>query len=305
MDITLVVLRALHFAATMAMSGVLLFRRVVFDPAEARRRDSRLHSLDRQMRRIFWIGLAVAFASGGAWFLVVSATIDDRTWIEAWADGTAWSVLTQTHFGQAWSARAVAGAILAVLVALAPRRGSIQPLLAVVFVASLAYGGHGASSPGLKGDAHLAADMLHLIAASAWLGGLVPFGLYLRSIGCDRSPDSYAEARKVARRFSILGIVSVLTIVATGIINTLSLVGSTRLLVSTDYGRLLILKLIMFFAMLTIAAFNRYRLVPNLSATAIKTLQRNSLVEAVIGLAVVAVVAFLGTLPPPLAFGTN
>lgn len=300
MDATLIIWRGLHFAATIAMCGVLIFRRIVFNPMEERRGDGRLHALDSRMRWIFWIGVALAFVSGGGWLLVVSAAIDDRHWREALSDGTAWTVLTELHFGQAWAVRAIIGASLAVLVTIAPRQTLFQMLLAVVFVACLAFGGHGASTPGFGGNVHLAADMLHLTAVGAWLGGLVPFALYLRSIDHDRSQAINMEIQKVVRRFSMLGIIAVLTIIATGIINALNLVGSAELLASTDYGRLLLLKLILFLMMLAVATFNRYRLVPELTATAVRTLRRNSFIEAAVGLSVVAVVALLGILPPPL-----
>lgn len=300
MNTTLIIWRGLHFAATIAMCGVLFFRRVIFDPAEERCGDYRLHVLDCQMKRIFWVGLALAFVSGGGWFLVVSAAIDDRHWREALSDGTALTVLTELHFGRAWAVRAVIGASLAVLVAFAPRQTLFQMLLAVIFAACLAFGGHGASTSGVGGDIHLAADMLHLTAVSAWLGGLIPFAVYLRSIDHDEPQAVSLEAQRVVQRFSILGILAVLTIIATGILNMLNFVSSAELLASTDYGRLLLLKLVLFLAMLAVAAFNRHRLVPELTATAAKTLRRNSFIEAAFGFFLLAVVALLGTLPPPL-----
>ena len=55
-------------------------------------------------------------------------------------------------------------------------------------LASLAWAGHGGATPGRPGDLHLAADMLHLLAAGAWLGTLIPLALLL------------AETRRSRRR---------------------------------------------------------------------------------------------------------
>jgi putative copper resistance protein D len=104
-----------------------------------------------------------------------------------------------------------------------------------------------------------------------------------------------------AQRFSLLGIVSVGALLASGMVSAWTFVGSVPSLLETSYGRLLSVKLLLFAAMLSVAAANRFRLVPRLAEVAtIRQLQRNSLVEAITGLAVVAVVASLGALPPPV-----
>jgi len=70
------------------------------------------------------------------------------------------------------------------------------------------------------------------------------------------------SAREAVLRLSTLGIVSVVTLVATGIINILMLVGSVAALVGTDYGRLLLVKIALFLVMLAIAGVNRLLLTP-------------------------------------------
>ena len=73
-----------------------------------------------------------------------------------------------------------------------------------------------------------------------------------------------AVARTATLRFSTLGIVSVATILLTGIINTWYLAGSIDALTETKYGHLLLIKIALFFAMVGVAAFNRLRLTPRL-----------------------------------------
>ena len=68
----------------------------------------------------------------------------------------------------------------------------------------------------------------------------------------------------------------------------------------TDYGRLLLLKIGLFAAMLGIAAVNRFHLTPQLGARGIsRSLARNSLAETGLGLCVLLFVGALGTMAPP------
>ena len=95
---------------------------------------------------------------------------------------------------------------------------------------------------------------------------------------------------------------------ATGIINAWILVGSIQALVSTGYGRLLVLKLVVFVLMLMFAAYNRYWLTPrlayssdnNLMVPTLHQLTRNSVIEIALGFAIFAIVGMLGTMHPAI-----
>jgi copper resistance protein D len=297
-DDTLIVWRALHFAATIQVAGVLIFCRYVL-------RNRSPAYLGPPLRLIFWISLVLAFISGAAWFCTVAASIDDATWATAITDGTAATVLTDTQFGRAWLVRIVAGLLLAAS-ALFGRKNRIAVLtshvaLATVFVGGLAFAGHAASTPGVQGDVHLAADILHLIAVSAWLGGLLLFALYLSGVGPNEPPNAMGGIQNVTQRFSNIGIAAVLTIAVTGIINTSNLVGSAALLTQTEYGLLLSIKVLIFLAMVIVAMVNRFALTPRLlKPNAVAALRRNALIETALGLLILCIVAALGTMPPAL-----
>jgi putative copper resistance protein D len=114
-------------------------------------------------------------------------------------------------------------------------------------------------------------------------------------------PGQPANAGRDARRFSRLGTICVALILATGGINAWYRVGNIRALIETDYGRLLLFKIALFAAMIGAAAVNRWGLTPLLEsgfAHALGRLQRNTLVEAGLGLAIIAIVAVLGTMAP-------
>jgi copper resistance protein D len=115
------------------------------------------------------------------------------------------------------------------------------------------------------------------------------------------------EVADVTRRFSSLGIICVATLLTTGAINTWFIVGSIAILLGSSYGQLLMIKVALFLVMIGIAAINRTWLTPKLIASALdarakaaRRLARNSLIEAGLGLAILAIVGALGTLPPEL-----
>lgn len=303
MDYLLVLSRALQFTATILMTGVLFFRTLVAEPKGDVEGQGKLR-FDNQLRLMFWIGFLLAFASGAAWFLAVSGAIEDGPISQALADGTAVTVLTETQFGWVWVVRIVVGILLAAVVGMASNhrmwRETVVLLLAAIYAGSLAFVSHAASVSGLRGDIHLASDALHLIAVCAWVGGLVPYALYLKPIGAN-SRVSNTAVREATRRFSTLGFVAVLTIAATGIINTFNLVGSIEMITQSEYGRLLLIKVALFIAMIGVAAINRFWLMPRLcDGDTTKHLRRNSLIETSLGLLVVCIVALLGTMPPAM-----
>jgi copper resistance protein D len=229
-----------------------------------------------------------------------------------YAHDVLWTVLSQTDFGNDWLVRLILACGLAgVSIAFLSARGtksawlkSAAMILAAAFVGSLAWAGHAIGGQGTEGIVHPIADVLHLIAATAWVGALTPLALLLAMTGQDA--DALAVARTATLRFSTLGIVSVATILITGIVNTWYLSGSVDALTETKYGHLLLIKIALFFVMVGVATFNRLRLTPRLlenpdltvAQSVRRQLGRNAAVEAAMGAAIIAIVAALGTLPP-------
>jgi putative copper resistance protein D len=111
-------------------------------------------------------------------------------------------------------------------------------------------------------------------------------------------------------RFSILAAISVVILLTGGLINAWFLAGTVPALIGTEYGRLLLSKIAIFVAMVTIAAVNLLRMTPRLMPVtgerrpliraALGHLRRNALIEVGLGLCVLGIVAALGVLPPGL-----
>ena len=237
--------------------------------------------------------LVVALASGAAWLALLAADIYGAPLVEVCLHGGLWQVLTGTRFGAVWSARLAIALLLAILL-LWPALRWLQLAAAAALIAPLALIGHAGATPGGAGQLHLASDMVHLIAAGAWLGGLPALALLLSA---PRPPKGLAA--RAASRFSMLGIASVGALLLSGLINSWMLLSGPRDLIATDYGRLLFLKIALFAAMLAIAAVNRFHLTPQLaSARARRALMRNSLAETALGAGVLLLVGALGTMQP-------
>jgi len=62
-----------------------------------------------------------------------------------------------------------------------------------------------------------------------------------------------------------MGYVAVATLIGTGLVNSWYLVRNVTALLTTQYGQLLLAKLALFAGMLSLAAINRFWLVPSMS----------------------------------------
>lgn len=152
----------------------------------------------------------------------------------------------------------------------------------------------------------IAADIGHLLAGSFWVGGTVGLLLFLASVrvvdspAADTSPKLAAE---VVQRFSRLAIWSVVIIATSGTIMGVMIVGSLDALFTTEYGFTLLLKVGIVIPVVVIAAYNRFRLLPRLSARPTVRMQwqfltRTLSYEAALLTTVLLLTGFLTNLSP-------
>jgi putative copper resistance protein D len=317
----LVLTRAIHFGAVLWLFGEFVFFAVVVGPAL--RSASEHASIDGRdpERRLFRVAgscVAIGIASAIAWLLLEAANMSGTPLTEALNRPTLDAVLRETLFGRVWLIRLALSLVLSALLWLGwrqqtRRKGAMLEiggtLLAGVYAVTLAWTGHALSDAGTDRYVHLGSDTVHLLAAGAWVGALPGLASLLRRAGDVTRPERFALAVSATRRFSTLGMVSVSALVMTGLINAWYLVGSVPALLGTEYGRLLLWKLLIFAMMVTLAAINRLRLTPRLAtATTIVTssrnalvrLRRNALLELAGGVAVVGIVAALGVAMPAM-----
>jgi copper resistance protein D len=289
LDTLLFAMRVLHFTATISTGGLVVFRQAVVASSFA---DA---TFERTLRRIFAASIASLIASGLGWFAVTTAVIADQPIKDIFAGPLASEVLLDTQFGQVSLMRLAVAVALSICVVIR-QDAWVSLTLATILLATIAWLGHSGAAPSVY---FTVADALHVTAAGAWLGGLVPLALFLAALRRQKDADAVSIGTTVTRRFSMLGIAMVAALLITGLINTWNLVGSVEDLFATAYGRLLLVKIAVFALMVTVAAINRYRLTPRLKEPGtMGLLQRNTLIETALGVLIIAIVAALGMMSP-------
>jgi copper resistance protein D len=303
----LAAVRAAHFIASALTAGALIFQIYAGGPATASSRSASA-AVEAQSVRLVALGLGLAIVSGAIWFVLTAADMSAVPLSEVFGANILRTVLLDTQFGAVTEARLALAALLGVSMAFDHRLTAARWLglvAAIGFLGAIAWTGHAGSGLGIASDIHVAADALHLVAAGTWIGGLLPLVLLLSAARSNDQGQWATVAHKATRRYSTLGVASVATLIVTGAINTWLLVGSFTGLVATAYGRLLMIKLSLFAAMLAIAAINRFGLTPALALRddrrlAIRKLTRNGIIEIILGAIVFVIVGALGTMHPAI-----
>lgn len=117
--------------------------------------------------------------------------------------------------------------------------------------------GHAGATGGTAGASLLLLEALHLLAAGAWLGGLLPLFLLVGSL--PPQPASVAS-----QSFSTVGLIAVLLIAGTALAQSWQWIGNLGGLFGTRYGHIALLKLGLFFTLLAFAGVNRFALTERL-----------------------------------------
>jgi len=273
---------------------------------------------------LFWWSMRLGFGAGGRLILTLltlGAACLSALWLLASASAMTgsplsapdWSVidilLRDTPIGSLLAVRATA--LLLVLLLLFMPRERERPPAAIAVCASiaattLAWSGHAGATEGMAGTVHRAADIAHIIAASAWFGALL--ALLAMMFGAPWDLRAAKRTALVLHRFSLFGTLFVAAIIISGLVNAIMITGVANLsaLPRSLYGQLLLAKLALFSGMLLLAAANRWRLAPALAAASSGTgldiarrhLRLSLLTESAAAFAILAVVAALGTLDP-------
>lgn len=302
----LMVSRLLHYVAVTTLAGVSFF------PLYAYRRGGRWpKAIARWIQPVLLTAANVALLSGILWFIFTAANMSGT--LDGVLDWEMLStVLGTTSFGHVWTARLVLCIVTIIVIWNRFDQGSnsrwdvIAPVLAAALLISLAGVGHSQVEERVAGTIHVVSDAAHLLAAGAWLGGLIPLVLILSTDRGDREVLPAADLDQVLIRFSGMGYFAVATLVGTGLVNSWFLVGNFTVLLTTQYGQLLLAKLALFAAMLTLAAINRFWLVPSMISTNADgggsiwkgRLRVHVIGEQTLGLLVLLIVSVLGTIRP-------
>ena len=294
----LILSRFLHYLVLLVLFGISLFPLYVY---------RRGHPEPLQLARGRWTlllaGTIVALLSGTLWLMFTVANMAGA--FTALADlHTLGLVLRDTDVGHIWVVQ------IAILGLIGVRwrstdndhRPRYTVLLAGLLLASLAGVGHSRQNQGIEEFIHVGADVTHLLAAGAWLGGLLMLAWVLPA--SNSRLDTGQDLGDILLRFSGMGYLAVAGLLASGVIKSWFLVGSFAGLTGTLYGQLLLVKLSLFAGMLSLAAMNRFWLVPSLrrqngqQCSTLIRLRHQVFGEVTLGLLVVMTVSALGTMEP-------
>ncbi len=289
--VALLLARATYVAALLSLSGCLVFRTLVAPRAADAGRGAGAAAVERALSRLTWISLVVSLPGLAVWAVLQTGAISD-------ADGPSQAlsllpvVLADTRFGRLVLLQLALAAATGVLLA----AGRLRLAAIVAAADAAAQAGHG-HAMAMRGGFSLlfGLDVLHLLAASVWIGGLVPLLLVVRL-------GPAAAGAAAARWFAPLGKWSVGLLAGSALVQGWVLVGSLTALRTMPYGVVVLVKTALFGVLLGLALLNRYRLAPRLrggdAETARRRLVGSIVVQTGFGLLAVAASAVLSGLTP-------
>jgi len=309
--------RVLELVALGLLLGLIGFRALVWGPAvrgadgpTGAERDDALRAGARLFWRALWSLLVVAGLGEATVLTVKSAIVFHTGFVAAALDPAAAShLISASRFGDLLGLRYAALGVLAAVAfatwtvegagAASPgRRGPLAAmgLLAAAALALLAGQGHASQAP--LAPLQVAADAAHLAGVAFWVGGLPCLAVVLL-----RAPRTLPEggrtlAAAVLARFSRLALWCVVAIAVTGVVRALGELSSPAELVTTGYGRSLVLKSSLLAPVLVLARRNRHtvaRLAGGLAPTAgrLRAVARRVEMELAIAMGVIVVAALL------------
>ena len=194
-----------------------------------------------------------------------------------------------SSIGTGAAARLVPLIVAAIALLVLRERGLvIAGLAAVAGIVVTAFLGHAGA-----GDSPLlntGVDALHLLAASAWIGGLSIVLIGIRKVEPTERPA-------MLRRFARVATIGLAAVVATGVLRAVAELTAVSDLWTTDFGRLLLIKTGLVGVIALLGAANHFRHVPRGSVSAVR---RNGSIEVGLAALVLLATAALVDIAPPV-----
>ena len=268
-DLMIAAIRALEYVALFIAMGMIVL-------LEVAGRVPAVEWVRTRLGRRLWIPLGVALAAG------IGAVTGDA----ANASGSLSVPALYAYLGNGLPGFARATHLVAEAIALLFAIGFFGPRLLLpplgVALVALAASGHAAASqPWLLS---VSVDTLHLLAAGVWVGGIL-------GLAALQPPGGWRgdEGRKLLRRFSRVALPAFAVTVLMGVIRATGELSNVSDLVSSSYGRVLDVKVLLIAAMLplSLVAWRRRRPLPRS--------------EASIAVVVILATALLSSFPLPPA----
>jgi putative copper export protein/mono/diheme cytochrome c family protein len=283
--------------ALLSAFGTIVFRTLVAEKAFVRMPPACVGNVKRMCLVLAQASVVAALLGTLLWLVTQAGFMADAESIGA-AFAAVPTVLRQTTFGHVIVLQSAA---LLVLAAVLGRRDQTVRQRAALVVATLAVAleaGHSHAFSMVEGPSLLlACDILHLIGAGAWLGGLLPLLLVVRMAPCQ-------AGAMTARWFSPMGQWCIALLVVSAAVQGWVLVASIPGLIGTAYGWMVLVKTALFAVLLAFAYFNRYRFAPALlhdnPEAARRVLIRSIVLQTGAAVAILIAAVVLSELPPAM-----
>jgi putative copper resistance protein D len=212
-------------------------------------------------------------------------------------DINTWVLVFSTHFGSVWRWELVIAFLSCLALCLDRRRDVVLMLMASAQLIGLGLVGHAMIHNGWVAAIQQSNAAVHLLACAYWFGCLIPLFFCSRLL---YQAKQHNDARFALKQFSRYGHIAVCLVIVTGIMNGLFII-PTPYHWGALYLKLLLIKILFVFAMVFIALYNRYYLVPNIargSDTSNKRFIYLIWVEWSLALAVLLLVSLFATMAP-------
>jgi len=269
----LLIARWVVFLSLFAALGLFVLRALIARPVARRVSGTSLRSLSVA----FFVSLGVVLVAVPVYVVLATAQFSLRS---AFDLGAIIPVANASSFGHDYLQLELVLALFGVAAGIAlavdrpeRRQRSVAELLATG--SALAAAAATLVMPGLAGHAGqrsprglaLPLDAVHIAAGAIWLGGLIGIVVFWLNVGRE---GRVAALSVVVPRFSTTAFVSVLVLIGTGIGQSLLELPTLGSLWETNYGKALVVKIVLLFAALALAAVNLARTKPRLEAAGVR-----------------------------------
>ncbi|EAE8345800.1 copper resistance protein [Listeria monocytogenes] len=259
------------------------------------RKEQMSEKISGRLKNITWVALALLGVALLIQLFVQTIITTGVSISESFEPGKLAAFLT-TKTGYIWISEFVAWLLLAVFTVMMFAKKKQWSWFALLTESALigylifakAQNGHAAASA--DRIVSITADMLHMIAASVWVGGILVLLFVLPRTG---------KARKVWIRFAIVAIIAVASILVSGLLMAVMNIGQMANLFTTNYGKILLFKIGLFILMALLGLGHYIYIKLKNQQLPFKTI----LIELIIGTIILVVASILTNVqtPPPPA----
>jgi putative copper export protein len=225
--------KAVVYAAALLDVGAVVAFWIVLRSRQTAIREARVIAV----RRLRLVGIAASAVAIAALVLRAWAhTLASFGWPDAWSLDALTIIAIKSEWGQAWQRQMLASATAGVgfLIARNPAGWAVAAATSAALAASLPLTGHAAGE-----IEKMVLHVTHILAAGAWLGTLVSLAVLRRWL-------SRETQSAIFRRFSALALAGAALLAGSGLVATYLYLGAVADLWTTEYGRVLLVKLALF-----------------------------------------------------------